>query len=42
MGTIGVVPKIFVLVERIGVIGYSLPQSKLKVSSKKIKIIVGI
>jgi hypothetical protein len=42
MGTIGVVPKIFVLIKGIGVIGNALPQSKLKVSPKKIKIIMGI
>jgi hypothetical protein len=42
VGTIGVVPKIFVLIKGIGVIGYALPQPKLKVSFKKIEIIMGI
>jgi hypothetical protein len=42
MGAIGVVPEIFVLIKRVGVIGNALPQPKLKVSSKKIEIIMGI
>jgi hypothetical protein len=42
MGTISVVPKIFVLIKRVGVIGNALPQPKLKVSSKKIEIVMGI
>ena len=42
MGTIGVIPKIIVLIKGIGVIGHPLSQSKLKVSFKEIKIVMGI
>jgi hypothetical protein len=42
MGAIGIVPEIVVLVKRIRIIGYALSQSKLKVSLKKIKIIMGV
>tara|TARA_R110002049_G_scaffold78973_1_gene201525 strand:+ start:21544 stop:21954 length:411 start_codon:yes stop_codon:yes gene_type:complete len=42
MGTIGVIPKIILLIKGIGIIGYTLSQPKLKVSFKKIEIVMGV